>query len=165
MSGPLANSLVKRCADKLRRGFNSCLFSVVGVLCACRLAEIESTVIERVIIFMVNKESSRAIHNFPVHRNKLRFFGGKFETSEGIFIFEEPFEICKTVVILRVENCEFAFAEVNPAEGAAITEKAIGEKGTGENEVEPVWDFDCDSCHFISLLFLATDYTDYTDLF
>jgi hypothetical protein len=59
----------------------------------------------------------------------LRFFGGKFETSEGIFIFEEPFEIAKTVVILQVEDCEFAFAEVNPAEGAAITEKAIGEKG------------------------------------
>jgi len=138
---------VETYADKSRRGFHSCLFSVVGVLCACRLAEIGSTVIERIIIFMVDKESPRAIHNFPVHRNKLRLFGGKFETSEGIFIFEEPFKICKTVVILQVEDCEFAFAEVNPAEGAAETEKAIGEKGTGENEVEPVWDFDLNGCH------------------
>jgi hypothetical protein len=155
VSGPQAISLVETYADKLRRGFDSCLFPVIGILCASRLAEIGPTVIERIIVFMVDKESLWAIHNLPVHRDKLRFFGGKFETSEGVSIFEEPFEIAKTVVILQVEDCEFAFAEVNSAESVAEAEQAIGEQWTGEKKVEPVWNFDLNSCHFISLLFFS----------
>jgi len=84
---------------------------------------------------MVNEKAIGGIHNLPVNRNHFCFVRCNFEAPEGIFIFEEPFEIAKTVVILRVEDCEFAFAEVNPAICVAETEEAIGEKGTGANTV------------------------------
>ena len=70
-------------------------------------------------------------------------------TSDGIEIAvvsaDAPFESGKTAVILLVQDCPVTFVQENSAISVAITEKAIGEKGTGKNKVEPVWDFDCDS--------------------
>jgi hypothetical protein len=38
---------------------------------------------------------------------------------------DEPFEMPYRIVVARLDNCELAFAEINFAEGAAETEKAV----------------------------------------
>jgi hypothetical protein len=62
-----------------------------------------------------------------------------------------PSEIVEPVKILSIENRPFALAEVNPAIRVAVTEQAKDEQRTGENKVEPVWNFDLNSCHFLTL--------------
>jgi hypothetical protein len=159
MDGPFASLLIEMNADEARRGIFS-FTPVVHILLMRGEAEIVPTIIEGITVSMVNQKCGRRVHQLTVHKYYFRFKrAGQCATGRiqiGPISVDPPFEMPKTVVILRVKDCPLPLAEENAAKSIAITEKAIGEQGTGENKVEPVRNFDLNSCHNI-LSSLATE--------
>jgi hypothetical protein len=106
---------------------------------------------------MVNQNALGGIHNQPVQTNSSRpgSIGHYIANSIEFIIFsvDFPFEAAKAIVILLVENGPGALAEVNPAEGVAIAEKAKDEQWKGENTVKPIRNTYVNHCHFISPFF------------
>jgi hypothetical protein len=111
--------------------------------------EVGLSIIEGVAIFVVNKKSLRGIYKFPVHRDHFCPDVIDCEIANGIEFAikasDVPLEFTEGIVVLLVKNCELPVAKPNPPVGVAEAEKAIEQQGTGENKIEPVWDFDCDS--------------------
>jgi hypothetical protein len=90
---------------------------------------------------MVNKKALRSVHNFPAQTHSRCFTIRFYNVPDGIDVlvlsFCVPLEMIKLVESRQVDNGEYAFAQVNPPICVAETEQAKGEKGTGENKVEP----------------------------
>jgi hypothetical protein len=168
LSAPLAAPFDEIDALKLRRSVFP-FSQVAAILKMSCETEISPAIVEGVVVSMVNEKTRRGIHNFPVEADVFSFARACFNNPSGIEFFsasiDNPFELAEAVVNVEVNDCPVALAQIDFAEGVAEAEKAIDEQGTGENEIETVWNFDLDSCHFISSFFLATDFTDYTDLF
>jgi hypothetical protein len=86
-----------------------------------------------------------------VYTHNFRLSISKSNVPDGINTFflsvDGPVEIIEPVEIPWVNERKKAFAERNPAIGVAVTEQAKGEQGTGEKKIEPVWNFDLNSCH------------------
>jgi hypothetical protein len=77
-------------------------------------AEVGPTIIEGIIISMVNDEAGRRVHNLPVHTHHFSFSGAGFDVSEGVEFLtvavEIPIELFKPIVIQRLDNRPFVFA-------------------------------------------------------
>jgi hypothetical protein len=78
---------------------------------------------------MVNKNAFGGIGNFPVHSDHFCFDVVGSEVSNGIEFAikagEIPFEFAETIVVGKVKYRVFSVAEVDPAEGVAITQKPV----------------------------------------
>jgi hypothetical protein len=96
---------------------------------------------------MVNEQFWRRFHNLPVEREYFWPFIAVIVESNGIeasvFSLRTPVEVIEVVKVGLVNDGEFALGERDSAEGIAITEKATGEQGKGENTVEPVRNVNC----------------------
>ncbi len=101
-------------ADISGGGLGSDFRSVAGILCVCGEAKVGPTVIEGVIISMVNEKMLRRVHNLPVHTDHFGFAGADFDVPEGVKFFsvsiEIPVEIFKPIVIERRDKRPFVFA-------------------------------------------------------
>jgi len=82
-----------------------------------------------------------------------------------------PSEIVEPAEVLLVQNRPLPLAKVNPPKSVTVTEQAKDEQWTGENKVEPVWNFDLNGSHNIlsffatEQAFLATEATEFTENF
>jgi hypothetical protein len=108
---PQATAFIEINAGKFGRGLClvSSFFGILHILAAGSEAEIFPSIIERIAVSMVNKNSFWGLHNFPRQTNYFCFFKTNPCAPEGIkFAFmsssEIPFETAEAVIILRVQN-------------------------------------------------------------
>jgi hypothetical protein len=101
-------------ADILGGGFGTDFLSVTAVFRVCGEAEVGPTVIEPIVISMVNDETFGEVHKLPVHTDHFGFAGADFDIPEGVEFLtvavEVPIEIFKPIVIHRRDNRPFPFA-------------------------------------------------------
>jgi hypothetical protein len=156
---PFVHTFIKKDPDIYRGGFCFNFTPVMYVLRMSGEAEVGPAIIERIAVFVVNKKAFGRLHNFSVQVHI--FYPSEFCFSEDTSGIQTiivtatggPFETAEAVIDIDVNDGPIAVTEVNFTEGAAEAEKAIGEQGTGEKKVEPVWNFDLNGCHFISSFF------------
>ena len=137
---PHLSPFVKMNPNKTRGGIFS--FSAVAfILRFCRDAEVVPAIVEAVAVLVVNDAIFGGIGYHPVQALYFVVAVFIFDTPDGVKIFfaaaEGPVETSVFVIIDLIENCVFAFAEVNPAEGVAIFVFSIEHHRPGENTVEP----------------------------
>lgn len=116
--GVSASSFFEIYSDEFRGGSFPDFGPVAGVLGVSCEAEILPSVIECVVIFVVNEEAFGEIHNLSVHTDNFDFTAGDFDISEGVKFLavaaEVPNVIFQEIIIGRLDEREFALAEVNP---------------------------------------------------
>jgi len=92
------------------------LASVVAIFGVCGEAKIRFSIVERIVIVVVNEEAGRGVEDFAIHPDGTA--GTEFAdrgSSAGVEIAvlsdDVPFEFAEPGVIMGVNNGEFAFCE------------------------------------------------------
>jgi hypothetical protein len=82
------------------------------------------SIVQSVIVSMVNENARRGVHKFSVHSNSFSQLRADFDISVGVELFactiEIPDVIPQPIENIGVNNREFAVAEVNSAKRPAI---------------------------------------------
>jgi len=122
------------------------------------------------VVDVVNEEVVGGIGNLAVHPDYAGFEErAARDGAEGvkcaIGAIEPPFESAEAVIVGRVNDGKPEFFDVDEAGGMAEAEAVIEKNEPEAQPREAIRNVDLNSCHFISSFFLATDCTDYTDLF
>ena len=87
-------------------------------------AEVNATVIEADIVSVIDEKVLGRISDKPVKGNDFGPVFWRADEANGVDIFavflRAPVEVIEAVVVGRVNDCEFAFAEINFSIGVAI---------------------------------------------
>ena len=113
--------------------------SVAVVLCAGGETEVGFSIVKAVEIYVVNHKTVRDIYYLAVHTNRaspcvLSDVGVAFGVKGAAIFRGKPFGPAEPIVIVGVNDGEFALRQWYAAKGAAIAEPAI-EKDEEQNRL------------------------------
>ena len=141
ISHPFAGFFPEVDAPIPRGGFGFIYMAVAAILRARRKAEVVNSIIEGIIVFMVNNFPVRGVGNLPV---QVYCFCAVFWSSDeadnvsmAIAAFGAPVKIVEAIVNIGVNDCVLAIVEGDFAIWVAVFEFAIKNHRPGTKAVEP----------------------------
>jgi hypothetical protein len=139
LGDPSADAFIQMNAGKPRRGVFSFTF-VTGILGVSSEAEVGAKVIEGISVFMVNEDTGRGVHNFPVQPDGSGFAGSGVDEPRRIKFLtisvNGPVKSAEAIVNIGVNNGPEAVAEGHSAERVAVFFLSIPQDGPSEDAVE-----------------------------
>lgn len=133
-----------------------------AVLCAGGEAEVGLSVVEAVVVNMVDEQAGGVVHYLAVHVN---IFGLSFFVARGVSLGVKsggefcgvPIILYQARVIFGVNDGEFASREGYAAKGVAEANPPIQEQDKDSRLFEPVRDFDNNFSHGFSRIYTVID--------
>ena len=139
---PQAGGFFKTNADIFRRRIFSFLF-VTGILRTGGQSQIFASIVEAVTISVVNKKVWRRIHNYSMEGDNFGAIIGFIIETNGVkntagVLSCAPIPRIETVIIGRVNDGVFTFAQINPAKWITIFAFSIPHRRPSKETVEPI---------------------------
>jgi len=131
-----------------RAGSITAFTTVAGVLRGGRRPDVGLSVVEAVVIDVIDKHRRRDSENVVVHRKESFFAVGGFGSAGGVecpAIWNRvPFVLDKDPVIIGIDDGVFASCQGYSAEGVAVAQQPVQENRGDKDRLQPAWKPQCD---------------------
>ena len=132
---PLLSSFVPEDALEFFVGFLT--LTVAGILGDSARAEIGFSIIEAIMVYVVNDHAIRNHDDFPVHKYGFRFSPASSVTG-GAAGAGLPFVLAESLIIIGVNDGEFALREWNFPECVAVAQAPIEKNNQNDGFYHPL---------------------------